>query len=318
MRRLARYPAKCWSCVLQLAASLLACIASVSAAQRGAPPPLGRLVDVGGYRVHLYCTGQGSPTVVITGAGASFDWGLVQPTVAQQVQVCAYDHSGTTWSDIGPPDACSLRVSELHAALKGAGIVGPFILVGHSVGALVSRLFAATYPKDVVGMVIVDHAANFPVPHVAFAAPLSAIASSSASPGHRGTLSQSFQALPSRDLALHNWATLRPGADAVLRRSASLVPSCTAAVEALTKGRSHPLEDKPLVVLHTDPGDPKESPGASRYLAFEAELAALSSNSATILADHSTHFIMLDRPDLVIGAIGRVIASVRTQARVAP
>jgi len=74
-----------------------------------APQPLGRLVDVGGYRVHVYCVGNGSPTVVITGAGYSFDWGLVQPEVAKFTRVCAYDHSGIAWSDPGPKDTCSLR-----------------------------------------------------------------------------------------------------------------------------------------------------------------------------------------------------------------
>jgi hypothetical protein len=79
----------------------------------------------GGYRVHLYCTGTGSPAVVIVGAGFSFDWGLIQPEVAKFTQVCAYDHSGIGWSDPGPRDSCSLRVEEVHAVLKKAGIQGP-------------------------------------------------------------------------------------------------------------------------------------------------------------------------------------------------
>lgn len=82
------------------------------------PPPIGKLVDVGGYRVHLYCTGSGSPTVVIVGAGFSFNWGLVQPEVAKFTQVCSYDHSGIGWSDYGPKDSCSLRVSEVHTIEK--------------------------------------------------------------------------------------------------------------------------------------------------------------------------------------------------------
>ena len=106
----------------------------------GTPPPLGRLVDVGGYRVHLYCVGTGIPTVVITGAGYSFDWGLVQPEVAKFTRVCVYDHSGVAWSDAGPKDTCSLRVGEVHAAITNAKFDGPYLLVGHSLGALVSRL----------------------------------------------------------------------------------------------------------------------------------------------------------------------------------
>jgi pimeloyl-ACP methyl ester carboxylesterase len=66
------------------------------------PAPLGRLIDVGGYRVHLYCTGSGSPAVVIMGGAFSFDWGLIQPEVAKFTQVCTYDPSGTAWSDPYP------------------------------------------------------------------------------------------------------------------------------------------------------------------------------------------------------------------------
>ena len=125
------------------------------------PAPLGKLVDVGGYRVHLYCTGTGSPTVVIVGAGFSFNWGLVQPEVAKFTQVCSYDHSGIGWSESGPKDSCSLRVSEVHTALKKVGITGPYVLVGHSLGGLVARVYAGQYPDEVAGMVFVDHAAQF-------------------------------------------------------------------------------------------------------------------------------------------------------------
>jgi pimeloyl-ACP methyl ester carboxylesterase len=122
------------------------------------PPPLGKLIDVGGYKVHLYCTGAGSPTVVIVGAGFSFDWGLVQPEAAKFTHVCSYDHSGSAWSDDGPADSCALRVREIHEALKNAGINGPYVLVGHSLGAVVARLYAGQYPNDVAGLVFVDHA----------------------------------------------------------------------------------------------------------------------------------------------------------------
>lgn len=128
------------------------CILSVTAwaqtggSDRKSPAPIGKLVDVGGYRVHLYCIGQGSPPVVILGAGVSFNWGLVQPEVAKFTQVCAYDHSGIGWSESGPKDSCSLRIGEVHNALKNLGINGPFVLVGHSLGALVARLYAGRYP----------------------------------------------------------------------------------------------------------------------------------------------------------------------------
>ena len=151
---------------LTIALALLCALPIASLSQtvgtdQNPPPPLGKLVDVGGYRVHLYCTGTGSPTVVIVGAEFSFDWGLVQPEVASLTRVCSYDHSGIGWSDPGPKDSCALRVSEIHSALKNAGIKGPYVLVGHSLGGLVARLYAGRYPDEVAGVVFVDHAIAF-------------------------------------------------------------------------------------------------------------------------------------------------------------
>ena len=141
-------------CVLPIAT-----LAQTGGFDQSPPPPLGKLVDVGGYRVHRYCTGSGSPTVVIVGAPFSVDWGLVQPEVSKITQVFSYDHSGLGWSDDGPQDSCSLRVGEVHAALKNAGIIkGPYLLVGHSLGGVVARLYESQFPDEVAGLVLVDHA----------------------------------------------------------------------------------------------------------------------------------------------------------------
>ena len=124
------------------------------------PQPTGELVDVGGYRVHLYCTGQGNPPVVVASGGFSFDWGLVQPEVARDTRICAYDPSGTAWRDRVKPGneiTCGDRVSELHRLLKAARVDGPYVMVGFSVGGL-ARLYATRYPSEIAGMVIVDHA----------------------------------------------------------------------------------------------------------------------------------------------------------------
>jgi pimeloyl-ACP methyl ester carboxylesterase len=122
-------------------------------------PPPGRLIDVGGYRLHLYCTGKGSPTVVLL--GASFDtvsdWNWVQPKIAQVTQVCAFDRAGIGWSDLGPgPHDPQTNARELHAALEKEGVDGPLILVGHSFGGLYSRYYAAMYPHDVAGNVLIE------------------------------------------------------------------------------------------------------------------------------------------------------------------
>jgi len=150
---------KCCSLLLILFVALpIVTVAQATGANPNSPPSLGKLIDVGGCRVHLYCTGSGSPTFVILGAGFFFDWRLIQPEVASITQVCSYDHSGSAWSDDGPTDSCSLRVSEIHEVLKNAGTKGPYVLVGYSLRALVARLYAGQYPNDVAGLVFVDHA----------------------------------------------------------------------------------------------------------------------------------------------------------------
>jgi pimeloyl-ACP methyl ester carboxylesterase len=154
--------------------------------------PIGKLVDVGGYRVHLYCTGVGSPPVVIVGAGFSFNWELVQPEVAKFAQVCSYDHSGIGWSDSGPADSCSLRVNEVQTALKNLGLKGPYVLVGHSLGGLVTRLYAGKYPEETEGIVFVDHA--FTPPRFYFVGSGSGLGREDASSGGAGVRASSGSA----------------------------------------------------------------------------------------------------------------------------
>src|SRR5512141_2340019 len=107
------------------------------AADARAYPPPGKMVDVGGYRLHLNCTGAGSPTVVIdTGWGDwSASWSQVQLSVATATRVCTYDRAGYGWSDAGPlPRTAQQFVKELHTLLTNANIAGPYVLVGHSLG----------------------------------------------------------------------------------------------------------------------------------------------------------------------------------------
>jgi pimeloyl-ACP methyl ester carboxylesterase len=122
-------------------------------------PPPGKLVDVGGYRLHLHCIGQGSPTVVLdAGLGAfSLDWGAVQPQIAKSTRVCAYDRAGLGWSDPGPtPRSPQQFASELHALLTKGGVEGPYVLVAHSISGKTARLFANRHPDEVAGIVLVD------------------------------------------------------------------------------------------------------------------------------------------------------------------
>jgi pimeloyl-ACP methyl ester carboxylesterase len=118
-----------------------------------------RRVDIGGYHLHLVCAGHGSPTVVFKSGwpGGSSGWVLVAPTITLQTRVCVYDRAGTGASDAGPSPRTPLHmVHELHLLLTRAHLPGPYVLVGHSFGGLLVRFFAATSPRDVAGLVLID------------------------------------------------------------------------------------------------------------------------------------------------------------------
>ena len=93
-------------------------LAQKAATDQNPPPPLGKLVDVRGYRIHLYCSGTGGPTVVVVAAGYSFDWGLVQPEVAKFTQVCSYDHSGIGFVIIDRPDVVIDAIGQVVQSVR--------------------------------------------------------------------------------------------------------------------------------------------------------------------------------------------------------
>lgn len=122
-------------------------------------PPPGNLIDVGGYKLHLNCTGTGSPTVILDALfpGQVSNWVWVQPQVAQETRVCAYDRAGHGWSDPGPAPRDALQHAlELKTLLEKANEPGPYVLVGHSLGGLYVREFADRYPGQVAGMVLIE------------------------------------------------------------------------------------------------------------------------------------------------------------------
>src|SRR5581483_695695 len=119
------------------------------------------MVDLGGHQLHVYCTGKGTPTVVVeNGLGDfSFDWSPVQHRVETFTRICTYDRAGYAWSDPGPKPRTFAQINlELRDALAKLGEKGPYILVGHSYGGPVVRNFALTYPSEVAGVVFVDSA----------------------------------------------------------------------------------------------------------------------------------------------------------------
>jgi pimeloyl-ACP methyl ester carboxylesterase len=147
-----------------IAAVLFGVLAYTSSALAAAPDGAryaqpGELVDVGGHRLNLYCTGGGGPTVVFDSGWEDWApaWVIVQPAIARYTRACTYDRAGSGFSDPGPLPRTSVRIAdELHAALHAAHIPGPYILVGHSFGSYNTRVFADRYMPEVAGLVLVD------------------------------------------------------------------------------------------------------------------------------------------------------------------
>lgn len=121
--------------------------------------PPGSLVDVNGYKMHLYCQGDGSPAVIFeSGLNDSWlSWYRVQPSIAKLTRVCSYDRASVGWSDAQPetPDSRNIAL-HLHRLLQNAGVKPPYVLVGHSIGGIHVRVYQNMYPSEVVGMVLVD------------------------------------------------------------------------------------------------------------------------------------------------------------------
>src|SRR6266404_8168949 len=122
-------------------------------------PPPGRFVQVNAGRMHIHLRGEGTPTVIFeSGMGAScLSWTLVQPRVAQFACAVSYDRAGHGWSDPAPEPRTARQIAqELNTLLNATGLPGPYVLVGHSFGGYVNRVFAHLYRARVAGMVLVD------------------------------------------------------------------------------------------------------------------------------------------------------------------
>ena len=118
-------------------------------------------IDIGGYFLYIRCMGEGSPTVIMEAGGTrtAESWQAIQPQIALVTHACAYDRAGLGRSESGPVPTTSLQmVKELHQLLTNSALPGPYILVGHSFGALNVRLYTSQYPDEVAGLVLVDPA----------------------------------------------------------------------------------------------------------------------------------------------------------------
>lgn len=286
-------------------------------------PAPGKLVDVGGYHMHIHCVGEGSPTVVMESGlnDFSLQWSSVQAEIGQFARVCVYDRAGFGWSEASPhPRTVATMVSELRTLLQNAEVEGPYVMVGHSFGGIVVREFTHQYPDEVTGMLLVDsaHEQHF-VRIPAFATLTEAMARQFklfAALNSFGIMALSPEQIPARGLggeALEQYRALLATTDyfnaAVIESSSFLAEFGTGSTHKL-KG----LGDLPLIVLTR--GLPDSLPILSEqenarydttWHELQRELAGLSSNSRQIIAEDGGHYIQLDEPNLVIDAVRELV-----------
>lgn len=300
--------------------------------QRNYPAP-GQLVDVGGYRLHIYCVGQGSPTVILEAAAdmMSADWGWIQPEIAKHTRVCAYDRAGMGWSEPGPQPRDARQIStELHSLLTNAGIAGPYILVGHSAGGLYVRMYAAQYAEDVVGLVLVDPG------HPEMTTRIPALEAKNADdtqlvdmmqilsyigiPRLLGIGNANAAGLPSEQAAEVNAFVSTPQHWATIL---ALIDATPATYDEVRVTES--LESRPLVVISAntawlDRGAPADD--ARRLLnELHAELAGLSTNSSHRIVEGATHGSLVHNQDdaqATIAAIEAVLTAIQTGQPLTP
>lgn len=294
-------------------------------------PAPGQLVDVGGYRLHINCQGTGSPTVVMEAGltDPSLMWALVQPQIAATTRVCSYDRAGLGWSDPSPkPRTAETMVAELHTLLTNANIPGPYVLVGHSTGGMLVRLYANKYPADVVGMVLVDAQHEDQFERI----------SDTQQKAVKDSFAKAHQTmLLLKGLVLTGLGALQPATfeearlpsperealSALLVSDSKFVEAKTAEYDAIFESLAQvraahitSLGNIPLVVLYRGeyggymPGMTAEAE-KSYWQGLQTELATLSPQGQLVQAGQSSHYIQLDQPDLVVAAILQVLKAVR-------
>jgi pimeloyl-ACP methyl ester carboxylesterase len=292
--------------------------------QRGQFPPPGRMVATSGRRLHVVASGAGAPTVVFEApiGGSHLAWAAVAPAVSRHSRVVTYDRAGYGWSDPAPPPrTAGAIVEDLRRMLREGGEVGPFVLVGHSFGGLIVRLYVLRHPEEVEGLVLVDpthEAMNEQLP----SAKAEAEAFRKTLVGFR--LAVRVGALRLLDMPLGEgsaaWcpAELRPAAraagfrtswvDAVAAEVDGLDASLGQTAEAAASAGPLPLGDAPVVILSS--GRPSEPPGWDDYeatLRLHHDLLRMSSHSRHQVVEGAGHFIQVDRPDVVTSAIREVL-----------
>lgn len=302
---------------------------------RNSLPP-GTLVDVGGYRLFLRCSGEGGPTVILESGAGGFSptWALVQPEIARFARVCAYDRAGYGRSDAPPahePRTADRAVHDLHALLEHAGIAPPYVLVGHSLGGFHVRLFASRYPAEVAGVVLVDAdhedewTERFPPEHRKGLRLVTRMMGVMAALSHTGLpqllvrlrAPDAIRKLPpeARDEVLR--FGFRPGTLRAIRDEFRSLEESARQV----REEAGSLDSLPLRVLRAGkpgPMAPGVSPEVAREIgelaaAAQEELARLSTRGRLITAGESGHEIHIDEPGLVVQAVREVVDIVRQE-----
>ncbi len=306
-----------------------------------APAPPGRLVDLGGQRLHVNCTGNGSPVVLLESGLGDFSmiWALVQPAVSAFARVCSYDRGGYAWSDPGAvPRTFAQLALEFHTALMKLGERPPYLLVGQSYGGLVVRGFYRAYPAEVAGMLLVDavhedqrvvyggqphrirDGASGRVAPPRIAIDSAAVAETAhAAAGAPESLEAPLDRLPSDVQRLWQWAAARPGLDLAQSGETDWSPEELARLHQERLANRATLGDLPLTVLARNEGgyaDGMEISADSlerERRALQADLAALSRRGKLIFVPQSGHNIHLEQPQVVIDAIRRMVREARPQ-----
>jgi pimeloyl-ACP methyl ester carboxylesterase len=281
-------------------------------AELRANPPPGRLVDVGGHRLHIWCSGSGAPAVILESGlgGGTSDWGFVQPEVARFTRVCSYDRAGAGYSDSGPwPRIASRIARELARLVESSGITGPLILVGASLGGLYVRLFAAEHEQDVAGLVLVDAShenQRHEVPGLARFVPLLS------STGAFRVLGVSFG--PSNE-------SLAPAVRQFARATQFRASTYQAAASELMHVHESSAEVRaarrrtlavPLVVLTAGRGSD------SVWRELQRDQVTLSKRGCQMIAEQSGHAIPMGQPQTVVDAIRAVVDAARGRTNAVP
>ena len=269
-----------------------------------ATPPPGHLVDIGGYRLHLWCTGDGAPAVILDNGlgGSTPGWGFVQPDVARFTRVCSYDRAGMGYSDPGPSPRTARRIaSELAELLARSGIGGPVVLVGASIAGFNVRVFASDYPERAAGLVLLDASHEdqaHEVPRMARFVPLLSTL------GVLRLFGVSF------DQRIESLApSVRQFARATSFRSAGYQAAADEIIhirESASEVRSSRRKlTIPVVVITGGRG------ADENWRQLQRDQASLSERGCLTVAQESGHVVSVDQPEVVVDAIRTVVEAAR-------